>query len=123
MTTTPVTIDFENDVFAAGIPHERFRWLRHNEPVRWYDWPYGRGYWAVTRHDDLVAVHRDTTTYSSELGATALEDLDQDAIDARKSMLDMDPPPHTRLRALVNKGFTPRVVNTYEASIRGSRAR
>ncbi len=34
-------------------------------------------------------------------------------------MIDTDPPPHTRLRALVNKGFTPRVVNTYEERIRG----
>ena len=40
-------------------------------------------------------------------------------VEARKSMLDTDPPPHTRLRALVNKGFTPRVVNTYEERIRG----
>ena len=84
-----------------------FRWLRHNDPVRWYDWPHGRGYWAVTRHDDLVAVHKDTATFSSETGATALEDLEQDAIEARKSMLDTDPPRHTRLRALVNRGFTP----------------
>ena len=82
-------------------------WLRDNDPVRWYDWPHGRGYWAVTRHDDLVAVHKDTATYSSETGATALEDLEQDAIEARKSMLDTDPPRHTRLRALVNRGFTP----------------
>jgi len=118
MSAPPVTIDFENDAFAEGIPHDMFRWLRDNDPVRWYDWPYGHGYWAVTRHDDLVAVHKDTATYSSELGATALEDLAPDAIEARKSMLDTDPPRHTRLRALVNRGFTPRAVAAYEGLLR-----
>src|SRR5207248_2388799 len=111
--SAPAVVDFENDTFAAGIPHQMFRWLRDNDPVRWYDWPHGKGYWAVTRHDDLVAVHKDTATYSSETGATALEDLEQDAIEARKSMLDTDPPRHTRLRALVNRGFTPRAVAAY----------
>ena len=86
--------------------------------MRWYDWPHGRGYWAVTRHDDLVAVHKDTATFSSETGATALEDLEHDAIEARKSMLDTDPPRHTRLRALVNRGFTPRAVAAYEGLLR-----
>ena len=47
------------------------------------------------------------------------EDLTPEEVEARKSMLDTDPPAHTRLRALVNKGFTPRVVNTYEERIRG----
>ena len=65
-----------------------------------------------------MAVHRDTATFSSEIGATALEDLEQDAIDARKSMLDTDPPRHTRLRALVNRGFTPRAVAAYENLLR-----
>ena len=95
-----------------------FDWLRRNDPVRWYDWPHGKGYWAVTRHDDLVAIHKDTETYSSETGATALEDLEPDAIEARKSMIDTDPPRHTRLRGLVNRGFTPRAVAAYENLLR-----
>jgi cytochrome P450 len=61
-----------------------------------------------------VAVHRDTATFSSEVGATALEDLDPDQIEARKSMLDTDPPRHTRLRSLVSKDFTPRALAAYE---------
>jgi cytochrome P450 len=118
MSAQPVIVDFENDAFTHGIPHGLFRWLRDNDPVRWYDWPHGRGYWAVTRHDDLVAVHKDTATFSSETGATALEDLEADAIEARKSMLDTDPPRHTRLRALVNRGFTPRAVAAYTDLLR-----
>ena len=66
---------------------------------------------------------KDWETYSSEVGGTSLEDLTPEEVEARKSMLDTDPPAHTRLRALVNKGFTPRVVNTYEERIRGPRPR
>ena len=47
MNAPPVAIDFENDAFAEGIPHEMFRWLRDNEPVRWYDWPQGKGSYRV----------------------------------------------------------------------------
>ena len=118
MTTAAPAIDFENDAFARSVPYEMFDWLRQNDPVRWYDWPHGKGYWAVTRHDDLVAIHKDTETYSSETGATALEDLAPDAIEARKSMIDTDPPRHTRLRGLVNRGFTPRAVAAYENLLR-----
>ena len=108
MTTAAPAIDFENDAFARSVPYEMFDWLRQNDPVRWYDWPHGKGYWAVTRHDDLVAIHKDTATYSSETGATALEDLAPDAIEARKSMIDTDPPRHTPLRMPVNLGSPPR---------------
>ena len=111
-------VDLENDVFAERIPHETFALLRREAPVHWYDWKHGRGFWCVTKHADLVAVHKDTQTYSSEVGATALEDLDEEQIEARKSMLDMDPPRHSRLRGLVSQPFTPRTVKTYEAALR-----
>ncbi|HEX5259831.1 MAG TPA: cytochrome P450 [Gaiellales bacterium] len=118
MSANAPAIDFENDAFTDEVPYAMFDWLRQNDPVRWYDWPHGRGYWAITRHDDLVAVHKDTKTFSSETGATALEDLAPDAIEARKSMIDTDPPRHTRLRGLVNREFTPRAVAAYENLLR-----
>jgi len=111
-------VDLENDVFAERVPHETFALLRREAPVYWYEWKLGRGFWCVTKHADLVAVHKDTETFSSEVGATALEDLDAEQIEARKSMLDTDPPRHTRLRSLVSEPFTPRVVRGYEAALR-----
>jgi cytochrome P450 len=111
-------VDLENDVFAQRIPHETFALLRREAPVHWYDWKGGKGFWCVTKHADLVDVHKDTETYSSEVGATALEDLDEEQIEARKSMLDMDPPRHSRLRGLVSQPFTPRTVRTYEEALR-----
>ena len=112
------TIDLENDAFTEGIPHETFALLRREAPVHWYDWQEGQGFWCVTKHADLIAVHKDTQTFSSETGATALEDLDEEQLRVRKSMLDTDPPAHSRLRGLVSDPFTPRTVRTYEAALR-----
>jgi cytochrome P450 len=111
-------VDLENDVFAERVPHETFALLRRESPVHWYEWPGGRGFWCVTKHADVVAVSRDTKTFSSEIGGANLEDLDEDARVARQSMLETDPPRHTRLRGLVGPPFTPRAVRAYELALR-----
>ena len=72
--TTLEGIDLENDAFVERIPHETFALLRREAPVHWYDWPGGVGYWCVTKHADVVAISRDTKTYSSAEGVN-LEDL------------------------------------------------
>ena len=107
------------DTWVEGVPHAWLALLRRHAPLRWQDEQDGSGYWSFTRYDDIVAVSKDYETYSSETGGTSLEDLTPSQVEARKSMLDTDPPQHTRMRALVNKGFTPKVVNAYEARIRG----
>ncbi len=118
MSLTVAGSRLDNDAFAERVPHELFRQMRDEAPVLWTEWPYGKGYWSLTRYDDIVAVLKDWRTFSSETGGTALEDLDQDQVEARKSMLDCDPPAHTSLRAIVNKGFTPRAVAAYEELLR-----
>ncbi len=110
-------IDLGNDAFVERIPHETFALLRREAPVWWYDWPGGRGFWCVTRHSDVVSVSRDTKTFSSAQGAN-LEDLDEEMMAARRSMLETDPPRHTRLRGLVGPPFTPRAVKAYELALR-----
>ncbi len=110
-------VDLENDVFAERIPHDTFALLRREAPVYWYDWSGGRGFWCVTKHEDVVAVSKDTKTFSSAQGAN-LEDLDEDARVARQSMLETDPPDHSRLRSLVGPPFTPRAVRAYEVALR-----
>ena len=107
------------DAWVEGVPHAWLGLLRRHAPLRWQDEQDGSGYWSFTRYDDIVTVSKDYETYSSETGGTSLEDLTPSQVEARKSMLDTDPPQHTRMRALVNKGFTPKVVNAYEACIRG----
>jgi cytochrome P450 len=118
MSTTLSDVYLDNDAFAERVPHETFKLLRDEAPVHWYDWEHGKGFWCITRYDDVVAVMKDWRTFSSETGATALEDLDPDQIEARKSMLDTDPPKQSSLRAIVNKGFTPRAVAAYEDLLR-----
>jgi cytochrome P450 len=115
---TLADVDLENDVFAERFPHETFALLRREAPVYWYDWKGGRGFWCITKHEDVVAVSRDTKTFSSEVGGANLEDLDEDARIVRQSMLETDPPRHTRLRGLVGAPFTPRAVRAYEGALR-----
>ena len=117
-TLTLDDVYLDNGAFRDRVPHEVFTLLRHEAPVYWYDWEHGKGFWCITRYDDVVSVLKDWRTFSSETGATALEDLDPDQIEARKSMLDTDPPKHSSLRAIVNKGFTPRAVAAYEELLR-----
>ena len=76
------------------------------------------GFWAVTRHADVVEVSRDPETFSSAVGHIQIYDIDDDALDERASMIDMDPPIHTRLRRLVSKAFTPRHVQSYTPAVR-----
>jgi cytochrome P450 len=72
----------------------------------------------VTRYADIRLVHRDFATYSSEAGGTSLEDLEPDQIEARKSMIDTDPPRHTELRKLIARRFTSRAVMVWEQAVR-----
>ncbi len=106
-----------HDAFVERVPHEWFRTLRREAPVFFNPEPDGPGFWAVTRYDDIRHVHRDFVTYSSEIGGTSLEDLEPDQIEARKSMIDTDPPRHTELRKLIARRFTSRAVKVWEDAV------
>jgi cytochrome P450 len=107
------------DNYVERIPFEWFDLLRREHPVVWHEEPAGNaGFWAVTRYDDLVAVHMDWATYSSEKGAVSLEELDQEQLEIRKTMLETDPPRHRELRNICNKRFGARGVGAYEEFIR-----
>lgn len=113
-----VEVNLEHDAFVEKVPHETFAWLRKEAPVYWYDWKQGRGFWCITRHEDITQVLKNWRVYSSELGGANLEDLDEEQRKARQSMLETDPPRHTRLRGLVSKWFTPKSVAQYEGLVR-----
>ena len=107
-----------HDEFVEGVPYEYFALLRREDPVHWIDEADGPGFWSITKHAHINEVHRDWRIFSSERGGTSLEDIEPEHIEARKSMIDMDPPRHNQLRAIVNKRFTPRAVAIYEENIR-----
>jgi cholest-4-en-3-one 26-monooxygenase len=98
--------------FAGGVPHEWFAFLRKNAPIWWQEEADGPGFWAVTSHADCTIVNRDYEHFSSQRKATFIWDLPEaDLAMQQMLMLNMDPPLHTRYRRLVNKGFTPRMIN------------
>jgi cytochrome P450 len=120
MTTALDGIDLANpDHFVGGPPLDWFRRLREEAPVVWHpEPPPNRGFWAVTRYDDLTAIHMDWATYSSEVGAVSLEELDPEQLEIRRSMLETDPPRHTQLRQICSRRFSARGVGRYEDWIR-----
>ncbi|MGX5186937.1 cytochrome P450 [Streptomyces avermitilis] len=125
----PVPDVFDPRRYATGVPHAAYRTLRDHHPVarqaepEVLGWPAGPGFWAVTRHADVVRVLKDSTTYSSRLGATQIRDPDPDDLPfIRGMMLNQDAPDHGRLRRLVSRAFTPRRVDRFE-SVARDRAR
>ena len=106
--------------FANGIPHAAFAALRAAPGLVWN--PVGAapddGFWSVGRFDDVQAVSRDPATFSSAMGHIQIYNIDDDALEARASMIDMDPPQHSRLRRLVQTGFMPKPIRAYVPVIR-----
>ncbi|MFD7611410.1 cytochrome P450 [Streptomyces sp. NPDC059828] len=129
---------FDPRLYGRGLPHDAFRTLRAHHPVAWQEeyevlgWPAGPGFWALTRHADVVRVLKDAGTFSSWLGATQIRDPDPaDLPFIRRMMLNQDPAPgatgesgpgHGRLRRLVSRAFTPARVDRFTAAAR-ARAR
>ena len=72
----------------------------------------------MTRYADVLAVSRDHETFTVSQGIR-LEEMDADETASRRTMMEMDPPEHTRYRRLVSKPFSRREVYAYEAAIRG----
>jgi cytochrome P450 len=110
------------DVYVHGVPHNAFRRLRDEDPVsRWdeADGPdaEGSGFWAVTRYADILEVSRQPQVFSSAKGIR-IEDMQPDELEARKTMMEIDPPQHTEYRRMVQPPFSLREVLSYEEALR-----
>jgi cholest-4-en-3-one 26-monooxygenase len=107
------------DVFENGCPHDMFAVLRREAPVFWQDEPDGPGYWAITKYDDVKHISRHPMEFSSERHGSLIRDPDPGALAfTQQVMLSMDPPRHRAYRMLVNKAFTPRMVDGLRPRIR-----
>ena len=115
------TIDLSDiELYRHGFPHETFRLLREQAPVwRHPETPgvadMGGSFWVVSSHADVRAVSNDHETFRSFEGPS-IPDWDPNA--RGMMLITMDPPEHTRLRRLVNKGFTPRMTALLENQAR-----
>ena len=117
------TLVTEREHWLDGPPHELFKDLRRGCPVHWTpritEYPGEAGFWSVTTADHVHEVSRDWQTYSSELGGvTALTDAIFPLELSRAMFIGMDPPKHDRLKALFQRGFTPKRIAEHEDEIR-----
>ncbi|MGZ4188054.1 MAG: cytochrome P450 [Solirubrobacteraceae bacterium] len=121
MTTTDVTMDrarldmSDLSLWREGPPHEAFETLRR-EPLHFSplgDFPEERGFWSVVRYEDIATVGRDYKTFSSDRSIILVDKLapegQPDPMDlSANMMISQDPPRHDRLKALVQRAFTPK---------------
>ncbi len=107
------------DMWARGIPHEEFARLRREAPVAWLDEAQpNSGFWSVHRYADIMAASRDVATFSSARGVSFEEPTDEDMA-ARRTIIDTDPPVHTKLRKIVSGSFSQRAVAVYQHFVEG----
>jgi cytochrome P450 len=91
-------------------PYPVYAALREHDPVHHAP----MGFWAVTRYDDVVRVLKDTATFSSKAMGVATMNNGRPV----RSIINTDPPEHTQIRNLINRAFTPRMVEALEPRIR-----
>jgi cytochrome P450 len=111
-----------NELWEAGPPYELFAQMRSKCPVHWSkaieQYPDEPGFWSVTTADDVHAVSRDWETYSSELGGvTVFAEIFPLEL-TRGMFIGMDPPRHDKIKALFQRGFTPKRIADHAARIR-----
>jgi cholest-4-en-3-one 26-monooxygenase len=108
------------DLYAERVPQEELAELRDAAPVWWNAQPSDMGFnddgfWAVTKHRDVVAISRDSETFSSFENTAIVRFMSGNTREQiemqRVIMLNIDPPHHTKMRGIVSRGFTPRAIN------------
>ena len=125
----PSGFDFTDpDLYAHRVPSQEFAELRRTSPVWWNAQRRGsagfddEGYWVVTRHADIMEVSRRSELYSSYENTALIrfkEGMSRDDIEVQRViLLNMDPPEHTAVRAIISRGFTPRSVANLRDGLR-----
>jgi cytochrome P450 len=125
MPAAPEGVDLTDlDNFAHGFPHDLFTMLRREAPVFFHEptvhTPDGEGFWSISRHSDTLGILTDPVTYSSETGGNRPYGgtILPDQVFAGQILNMMDDPRHQRIRRIVNKAFTPRMLAGLEAELR-----
>jgi cholest-4-en-3-one 26-monooxygenase len=128
----PTGFDFTDpDTNLAGIPYEEFAILRTSQPVFWVEQPAnaragmsdasGSGYWAVTKHADVLAVSKNSRVFSSRENGVIIrnpETSTRESIEMTQVVIiNQDAPEHTQLRSIISRGFTPRAIGALEEGL------
>ena len=110
----------DHDSFVNGVPHRTFARLRREDPVAWCDGDAKqnmRGFWSLTRYDDIMEYNRNFELLSSAQGIR-MEDQTREEYLARRTFQETDPPEHTRVRMRVAKAFSRPVIAAFESTVR-----
>jgi cytochrome P450 len=120
-------LNLSDDAFWAQPPERRyaaFRSLRALESPPFFEAgesPFGteeRGYYALLRHADVAEASRNPQLFSSAAGSTSIFDLPVEFNEYFGSMISMDDPRHARLRRIVSRAFTPKMIRRFEQDVR-----
>ncbi|TDE28569.1 cytochrome P450 [Actinomadura sp. 6K520] len=122
-TPVPAGFDFSDpDLLAERVPLAEFALLRRTGRPWWNAQPRGRtgfdddGFWVISKHAHVKEISRDHELFSANANGAIIrfnESLGTEELDVQREnlLLHMDPPQHTKLRQIVSRGFTPRVIN------------
>jgi linalool 8-monooxygenase len=122
-----IDTDLKNpDLYLDGVPHDVFTALRREDPVHWNPQAGGRGFWSITKYDDITAISKNPRLFSSarEHGGHRMFDehvvgvAGIGAAETEAPMISMDPPEHNRYRRMVSQGFTTPRLQALETQIR-----
>ena len=108
-------------LWEHGPPHAIFDRLRREAPIHWSEmaeWEGDAGFWSITRAEDIHTVSRDWETFSSEKGGIIATDQAAPVEMQNAMFIGMDPPRHDRIKAIFQRGFTPKRIAEHEDEIR-----
>ena len=114
------------ETFINGQPFDLFKRLRKEAPIYWHEesLDFEPGFWALTKHEDIVRVSKDPLTFSSAVGGHLMSMGDPEVVDPSAvaaivgNMIGMDPPDHQIYRKMVAPSFTPKAIKALEVDMR-----
>jgi len=114
------------ETFINGQPFDLFKRLRKEAPIYWHEesLDFEPGFWALTKHEDIVRVSKDPLTFSSAVGGHLMSMGDPEVVDPTAvaaivgNMIGMDPPDHQIYRKMVAPSFTPKAIKALEVDMR-----
>jgi cholest-4-en-3-one 26-monooxygenase len=108
-------------LWENGFPHEIFSRIRAEDPVHWSPmatWENEPGFWSITRAEDIHEISRRWEDFSSQEGGIVVTDHGTPLELQTQMFIAMDPPRHDRIKALFQRGFTPKRIAEHEERIR-----
>jgi cytochrome P450 len=121
MSQCPFVNVVDPDTYAAGMPYEELARVRASGPIHYMEDPtMGVPYWLVTGREEMDYISKNPKLFSSEARSALADEWTEEELETihRNMTINMDPPRQLKSRKIVRATFTPRAVDSYEASFR-----